>query len=317
MYGEEPVMKYIITGGAGFIGSHVAEHLVLKGHEIVIIDNLSSGAEKNISSFKHKKNCTFIMGSVTDRQLLRKYLVDADGIFHHAALVSVPLSLDNPELTNETNITGTLRVLTAARDSGIKKLVFASSAAIYGDRNTPPQKETMKPEPQSPYAISKLAGEEYCSVFSKEYGLPSVSLRYFNVFGPRQNPSSEYAAVIPRFIVQNLNGQAPTIFGDGMQSRDFVYVEDVVQANICAMESDVQGVFNISGGKGISINDLAVSIGQIVGNNKRPLYSEPRPGDVKESYADISKAKKLLNFTPKYTLIAGLQKTISWHMKNA
>lgn len=257
------------------------------------------------------------MGSVTDRQLLRKYLVDADGIFHHAALVSVPLSLDNPELTNETNITGTLRVLTAARDSGIKKLVFASSAAIYGDRNTPPQKETMKPEPQSPYAISKLAGEEYCSVFSKEYGLPSVSLRYFNVFGPRQNPSSEYAAVIPRFIVQNLNGQAPTIFGDGMQSRDFVYVEDVVQANICAMESDVQGVFNISGGKGISINDLAVSIGQIVGNNKRPLYSEPRPGDVKESYADISKAKKLLNFTPKYTLIAGLQKTISWHMKNA
>jgi UDP-glucose 4-epimerase len=310
-------MKYIVTGGAGFIGSHLGEYLVSQDHEVVIIDDLSSGSERNVEFLKKQKGCRFVRGSVTDSRLLQKYFAGADGIFHHAALVSVPLSVKNPELNHETNSTGTLRVLLAARDCGVRKVVLASSAAVYGDKNAPPQKETMKPEPQSPYAVSKLTGEEYCSVFSQEYGLDTVCLRYFNVYGPRQNPGSDYAAVIPRFIVQNLKGLAPTIFGDGMQSRDFVYVEDVVRANVCAMQRDVQGVFNIAGGKSITINELAGAIRDIVGNDKCPVYTDPRPGDIKESFADISKAKEQMHFTPEYSLAAGLQKTISWYKENS
>lgn len=306
-------MKYVVTGGAGFIGSHISEYLMQQGHDVVIIDNLYSGNEKNIRTLKNRKKCIFINGTIADGRLLSELFYDVDGVFHNAAVASVPVSLEDPALCNETNITGTLNVLIAARDNAVKRVVFSSSAAVYGNLNTPPQKETMKPAPQSPYAVSKLAGEEYCSVFSSAFNLSTISLRYFNVYGPRQNPLSDYAPVIPRFIEQTLADQAPTIFGDGNQSRDFVYVEDVVQANIRAMESNLQGIFNISGGKYITINELASTISEFAGMGKSPVHSDPRPADVRESFADISKAQNKLHFVPETSIKAGLKKTIRWY----
>jgi UDP-glucose 4-epimerase len=306
-------MKYIVTGGLGFIGSNLSRHLVSKGHEVVIIDNLSNGKETNIRDFKNHDKLTVVNGNISNRQLLLKHFCDADGVFHEAALTSVSLSCQNPELTNEINVSGTLTILTAARECGVKKLVFASSASVYGDRNTSPQNENMKPEPQSPYAVSKLASEEYCSVFSKLYDFPTICLRYFNVYGPRQDPGSEYAAAIPRFVVQGLNHMRPTIFGDGLQSRDFVFIDDVVQANVLAMEGNTQGVFNIGSGRSVSVNELVSTISDLVKNKNLPTYLPTRPGDIKESLADISKAKDQLHYNPKFSLVTGLKKTIDWY----
>ena len=238
-------MKYIVTGGAGFIGSHIVEAMA-GSDDVVVIDNFSSGTDKNTRGFPD--NVDIIRGSITDLSFLRDAFNKADGVFHLAAIASVARSVDDPQATHETNLTGTLNVLLAARECGVKKVVFSSSSAVYGDEKTLPKREDMPPVPLSPYAVSKLAGEYYCSVFSDLFDIKTVSLRYFNVFGPRQDPHSEYAAVIPKFITRLIDNQPPLIFGDGMQTRDFVYIRDVVQANLLAMRSSATGTFNIGSG---------------------------------------------------------------------
>jgi len=302
-------MKYIVTGGAGFIGSHIVE-AIAGSHEVVVIDNFSTGKRENLSMFAD--SISGIQGSITDLPLLKDAFKGADGIFHLAAIASVARSVDDPVATHETNLTGTLNVLLAARDCGVRKVVFASSSAIYGDEPTLPKREDMPPVPLSPYAISKLAGEYYCKVFSELFGMKTVSLRYFNVFGPRQDPHSEYAAVIPKFITRLLDNQPPLIFGDGMQSRDFVYVKDVVQANILAMQSSATGTFNIGSGKSIDLNTLARTVAEIMKVDLLPIYEKPRSGDIRDSVSDITAAKKTFGYLASYSLDKGLAETIRW-----
>ena len=310
-------MKYIVTGGAGFIGSHIVEELARQQHDVVIIDNLFSGKVENIRPFLPHERVTFVQGSVTDLPLLSGTFAGADGIFHEAAIASVPRSIADPVATNEANVTGTLNVLIAARDSGIKKVVFASSSSVYGDTPALPKHEEMKPAPLSPYAVSKLAGEQYLNAFSHVYGMQTVSLRYFNVFGPRQDPKSEYAAVVPKFITCILGHKSPVIFGDGGQTRDFTYVKDVVQANIRAMEWGATGVFNVAYCKRIDLKELAVMIMEITGITV-PLTFEPaRAGDVRDSLADISRAQRSFGYEPEYTVKEGLEETIAWYRKQA
>lgn len=304
-------MKVVVTGGCGFIGSNIAEELIKK-HYVVVIDDLSTGRIENIQSLQDKENFEFVRGNITDLGLLKQIFEDVDCIFHQAAIPSVQRSVENPLDTNEANIKGTLNVLIAARDCGVKKVVYASSSSVYGDTPELPKKENMKPNPQSPYAVSKLTGEYYCKVFSEIYGIKTICLRYFNVYGPKQDPASEYAAVIPRFINRVLNNQPPIIFGDGNQTRDFTFVKDVVKANILAMEKNVEGVFNIAYGQQISINELANKIMEIVGVKLNPVYDKPRPGDIRNSLADISLAKQKLGYMPEYSLEKGLEVTIRW-----
>jgi len=306
-------MRYVVTGGAGFIGSHIAEALAEK-HEVIILDNFFSGKKKNIRNLAHRSSFRFVNGSITDIDLLRKTFSDADGIFHEAAVVSVPRSIKNPLATNETNVTGTLNVLVAAQECGVKKLVFASSSSVYGDIPVLPKREDMQPNPKSPYAVSKLAGEYYMQVFFDLYDIQTVSLRYFNVFGPRQDPRSEYAAVIPKFITRILKNESPTIYGNGEQTRDFTYVKDIVQANIKAMEGDTHGIFNIAYCQRISLNTLAHMIMEIAGKTVPVRYDAPREGDILDSLADITKAKKMIHYAPEYTVKTGLEETIRWYM---
>ncbi len=312
-------MKYIVTGGAGFIGSHIVEELGKRQHEVVILDNLFSGTMENIMPFLENKNVTFVKGSITDLSLLKKIVEGADGIFHEGAIASVPRSIANPLASNEANVTGTLNVLVAARDCGVRKVLFASSSSVYGNTPTLPKQEDMTPNPLSPYAVSKLTGEHYMKVFSEVFGFQTLSLRYFNVFGPRQDPKSEYAAVIPRFITTILGRGSPTIYGDGGQTRDFTYVKDVVQANIRAMESDAQGVFNVAYCKRIDLNQLAAMIMDITGITVPLLYEPPRTGDVRDSLADIRRAQETFGYAPEYTVETGLKETITWYreMKSA
>ena len=302
-------MKYIVTGGAGFIGSHIVE-AIAGSHEVVVIDNFSSGKQENLSMFSD--NVHRIPGSITDFPLLKDAFLGADGIFHLGAIASVARSVDDPIATHETNLTGTLNVLLAARDCGVKKVVFSSSSAVYGDEPTLPKREDMPPVPLSPYAVSKLAGEYYCTVFFELFGLKTVSLRYFNVFGPRQDPLSEYAAVIPKFITRLLHHQPPLIFGDGKQTRDFVYVKDVVQANLLAMHSTRTGTFNIGSGESIDLNTLARTLAEIMKVTISPLYEKPRSGDIRDSVSDITAAKKSLGYRTSYSLDKGLAETITW-----
>jgi UDP-glucose 4-epimerase len=308
-------MKYVVTGGAGFIGSHIVEELAQQKHEVVIFDNLFSGKLENIQPFLKKKNVSFVKGSITDLPVLKKIFDGADGIFHEGAIASVPRSIANPLATNEANVTGTLNVLIAARDCGVRKVLFASSSSVYGNTPTLPKHEDMAPNPLSPYAVSKLTGENYMKVFSEVYGLKTLSLRYFNVFGPRQDPKSEYAAVIPKFITKILRHESPTIYGDGGQTRDFTYVKDVVQANIRAMESDVQGVFNVAYCKRIDLNELASVIMEIIGITVPLTHELPRPGDVRDSLADFKRAQEAFGYAPEYTLKTGLKETIAWYQK--
>ena len=306
-------MKYIVTGGAGFIGSHITGELVQRGHEVVILDNLFSGRMENIAPFLVQENVTFVNGSITDPPLLKETFVGADGVFHQAAIASVPRSIANPLATNEANVTGTLNVLVAARTCGVKKVVFASSSSVYGDTPTLPKREDMTPRPLSPYAVSKLAGEQYMQVFSEVYGISTVSLRYFNVFGPRQDPDSAYAAVIPKFITSILNHRSPAIFGDGEQTRDFTYVRDVMQANIRAMESGATGVFNVAYCTRINLKELAALIMEITGITVPLSYEPARAGDVRDSLADISRAQEAFSYAPEYTVRTGLEETIAWY----
>lgn len=300
--------QIIVTGGLGFIGSNLVEKLI-KHNEVTIIDDQSTGKIENIQEID-QDNLTLIKGSITDLNLT-KIFKDHDFVLHQAALPSVPRSISDPKSSNEANITGTLNVLIAAKDSGIKKVVCASSSSVYGDTPTLPKSENMPVNPLSPYAITKMTAEFYCNVFQEIYGLQTVSLRYFNVFGPKQDPNSQYAAVIPNFISAIKNNKPPVIYGDGEQSRDFSYVKHIVDANMLACESDKTGVYNIACGRRITVNQLVEMINEIMGKNIEPVYSESRPGDIKHSLADISKAKAF-GYEPKSDFMMELKETIKW-----
>jgi len=301
--------KVVVTGGAGFIGSHLAEELARRDYRVIILDDLSTGKVENIEDLLGKENVEFIKGSITDLPLLRELFRGVDYVFHQAALPSVPRSIENPQASHEVNVNGTLNVLLAAKENSLKKVLYTSSSSVYGDIPTLPKKEDMVPHPLSPYAVTKLAGEYYCQVFYQVYGLPTVCLRYFNVYGPRQDPNSQYAAVIPSFIKRALEGNPPIIFGDGEQTRDFTFVKDAVEASILAVESDACGLFNIAQGERITINELARLVTSIVGKNMEPVHQEPRPGDIRHSLADISRARAF-GYEPRCSLKEGLRETI-------
>ncbi len=300
--------KIVITGGLGFIGSHLVERLNID-NEIVIIDDESTGNIGNIRELDFSKIDTNL-GSITTVDL-EEILEGCDYLFHLAAQTSVPKSVDDPFITNEININGTLRILEAAKNNGIKKVVFSSSSAVYGETRSVPINENMPINPISPYAISKATGEFYAKSYTQLYNLSTISLRYFNVFGPRQDPNSQYAAVIPIFISKLLKNERPVIYGDGEQSRDFVSVKNVVDANILAAESKETGEFNIGLGKSITINELLESIKNIMGKDIEPSYQKERSGDIKHSLADISKAS-LMEFNPEVDFKDDLNETINW-----
>ncbi len=302
--------KVVVTGGAGFIGSNLVDKLISQGYRVTIIDNLTTGNLSSIDTAIGSGQAEFVKGSITNLALLHKNFSGADFIFHQAALPSVPRSIKNPRSSHNVNITGTLNVLIAARDNVVKKVVYASSSSVYGDTPTLPKKEDMTPNPLSPYAVTKLTGEYYCDVFNKIYGLKTICLRYFNVYGPRQDPGSQYAAVIPLFFDKVVAGKSPVIFGDGEQSRDFTFVKDVVNANILAAESNATGIFNLGNSKRITINELVNIIINLVGNNTvKPVYQNPRSGDILHSLADISKAR-VFGYNPEYSIQKGLQETL-------
>jgi len=302
----------LVTGGAGFIGSHIAEDLAAKGNFVRVLDNFLTGKEENIAAFIG--DIELLRGDIRNLELCREAVRDVDYVLHQAALPSVPRSVEDPILTTAINIGGTLNILLASKDASVKKVVFASSSSVYGDDESLPKKEGLEGNPLSPYAVTKLTGEKYCQVFSAIYGLPTVCLRYFNVFGPRQDPSSQYAAVIPNFITRLLRDEAPIIHGDGEQSRDFTYVANVVEANLRAAQShDVSGrILNVGNGTQTSVNDLARTLMGLIGKSTEPAHEKERPGDVRHSFADISKARSLLGYASRVSLEDGLQRTIDW-----
>ena len=304
--------KVVITGGAGFIGSHIADELVSQGTQVIIIDNLSTGSLENIRHLTTTRQVEFICDNILNLQLLQKLFNGVDYVFHEAAIPGVPQSIDNPLDSNEINITGTLNVLIAAKNNRVRKVIFASSSAVYGNEPILPKKESAILNLDSPYAATKLAGEHYCEVFNRVYGLSTASLRYFNVYGQRQNPDSEYAAVIPKFIDRIKRGEKPQIYGDGEQTRDFVYIKDVVAANILIAQSDAVGVFNIGSGKKVTLNTLLGMITRLLNRSSiKPLYMAARPGDIKHSFADITKAQNATGYRPKYNLLTGLKEMLS------
>jgi UDP-glucose 4-epimerase len=309
--------KIIITGGAGFIGSNITRELIKKenNNTVLVFDDLSTGHLKNIQDLIDKNKIEFIEGSITNLDLLNETMRKFDYIFHQAAIPSVPRSIRDPIRSNEINIRGTLNVLIAAKDNNIKKVIYASSSSVYGDAQKLPKSEYMKTSPLSPYAVSKLTGEYYCQVFNSCYKLPTISLRYFNVYGPYQDPEGEYAAVIPKFIILVLNNQNPIIYGDGKQTRDFTFVKDVVQANILAAESKAIGIYNIANGKNLSLNNYIKILMKFFNKKIIPKYDKIRKGDIKHSLADISKAQREIEYSPKFDIEKGLKETIQWFQK--
>jgi len=313
---------YLVTGGAGFIGSHLVEALLDDGHTVLCLDNLSTGKIENIQQFELNDQFMFFKADIRDLETLRRLMMGVDFVFHEAALGSVQRSVDDPLTTHEINATGTLNVLIAARETGVKRVVYASSSSVYGDSETLPKVESMTPAPKSPYAVTKLAGEHYAAVFTELFGLEVVSLRYFNVFGPRQDPFSDYAAVIPIFIRQLLRGEPPTIFGDGTQSRDFTYIQNVVEANLRACEARGVGgkVFNVACGRRIDLNTLLSLLKSLMEPYRKgaeaidPVYGPPRPGDVKHSLASIDVAQTWLGYTPRFSVEEGLKASIEWYV---
>lgn len=303
---------YLVTGAAGFIGSNIVEELLERGESVRALDDFSTGRRENIAPFLDR--IELFEGSLNDEELLARAVDRVDYILHQAALPSVPRSVSDPLASHEANATGTLRLLIAARDAGVKRLVVASSSSVYGDSPELPKHEEMPARPRSPYAVNKLAGEEYSKVFSLVYGLPTVALRYFNVFGPRQDPKSQYAAVIPAFITAALEGRRPVVHGDGLQTRDFTYVQNVVAANLLACEApDAAGqAINIACAERISLLDLLAEIGRITGRTIEPEFDPARPGDVKHSLADISKAERLLGYRPVVSFARGLERTVEY-----
>ena len=308
--------KFLVTGGAGFIGSNICNRLVSDGCFVRVVDNLLTGKKTNLAGILDK--IEFIKADMGDENVARTAMKDIDMVLHQGALPSVPRSVDDPAATHRHCVDATFTLLLAARDAKVKRFVYASSSSAYGDTPTLPKVETMLPSPLSPYAAAKLAGEYYCSVFYNVFGLQTISLRYFNVFGPHQDPTSQYAAAIPAFVTSILKDKPPTIYGDGEQSRDFTYVDNVVEANLLAARARKAAgeVINIACGQAVTVNEIIEMINEILGKNIKPIYTAPRPGDVKHSLADISLAKKLIKFKPRVSFRQGLEKAIGWYREN-
>ncbi len=306
-------MRYLVTGGAGFIGSNTVDELVRRGHSVVVLDDLSSGKEENLAESRNK--ISFIKGSITDLEAVRKAVHEAEYVLHLAARTSVPRSVKDPIDTNRINVDGTLNVFVAARDAKVKRLVFAASSSAYGETPTLPKIETMQPEPISPYGVTKYVGELYAQTFGRVYGLENVSLRYFNIFGPRQDPGSPYSGVLAKFCAAFLEETQPVIFGDGEQTRDFTYVENAVRANLLACEApNVSGkVFNVGTGGRFSLNQTVELLRKISGKPLEAKYDAPRDGDIRDSQADISQAREYLGYEPQVDFEEGLRRTFEWY----
>ncbi len=308
--------KFLVTGGAGFIGSNICKRLVSEHCFVRVLDNLLTGKRRNLSDIDDK--IEFVEADMGDPAVARSAMKDIDVVLHQGALPSVPRSVDDPADTHRHCVDATFILLLKARDAGVKRFVYAASSSAYGDTPTLPKVETMLTDPLSPYAVAKLVGEYYCSVFYKVYGLETISLRYFNVFGPHQDPASQYAAAIPAFVTAILKEESPTIYGDGEQSRDFTYIDNVVYANLLAARAkQTRGeVINIACGEAITVNAIIEMINKIVGKDVKPIYADARPGDVKHSLADIHKAQTLIGFNPVVSFNDGLQKAIEWYRVN-
>jgi nucleoside-diphosphate-sugar epimerase len=306
-------MRYVVTGGAGFIGSNTVDELVRRGDSVVVLDDLSSGKEENLAEIRSK--ISFIKGSITDLETVRKAMHEADYVLHLAARASVPRSVKDPLETNKINVEGTLNVLVAARDAKAKRVVFAASSSAYGETPTLPKVESMRPEPISPYGVSKYVGELYAQTFGRVYGLENVCLRYFNIFGPRQDPTSLYSGVLAKFCSAFLEGTPPVVFGDGEQSRDFTYVDNAVTANLLACETpNVSGkVFNIGTGGRVTLNETIAHLAKLSGAKLETKYEPAREGDIRDSQADITQARELLKYEPAVTFEEGLSRTLEWY----
>ena len=306
-------MRYLVTGGAGFIGSHTVDELVRRGHGVVVLDDLSSGKEENLAEVRSK--ITFMKGSITDLEAVQRAMHQAEYVIHLAARTSVPRSVKDPIDTNRINVEGTLNVLVAARDNRVKRVVFAASSSAYGETPTLPKKESMQPLPISPYGVSKYAGELYAQSFGRCYGLENVCLRYFNIFGPRQDPDSPYSGVLSRFAAAFLQDERPVVFGDGEQTRDFTYVDNAVQANLLACEAPGASgfVFNVGTGDRYSLNQTLEILRGLSARKLPAKYEPAREGDIRDSQADISAARELLGYEPTVRFVEGLERTYEWY----
>ncbi len=306
----------LVTGGAGFIGGHIVRKLLEKGHGVRVLDNLSSGKLANLEEVAGQID--FVEGDICDVAAVERSMKAVDVVFHLAARASVPRSVAEPGPSNEINVTGTVNLLIGARDAGARRFVYSASSSAYGDTPTLPKVESMPSRPQSPYAVAKLAAENYCTCWAHVYGLQTISLRYFNVFGARQDPAGAYAAVIPAFVTRVLRGERPVVFGDGEQSRDFCYIENVVNANMLAAEAEeVHGeVVNIACGERVTLNAILGDINKLLGTNIKPEYQDERAGDVKHSLADVSLAKEVIGYEPQVFFPEGLRRSIDWYKAN-
>ena len=311
---RKKMSKVLVTGGAGFIGSNLTEALLQRGHSVRVLDDFSTGKRENLTFEKAYPSLEIIEGDLRDLSSCRKVVQGMEYVFHQGALPSVQRSVEDPETSHAVNAGGTLNILLASREKGVKRVMYAASSSVYGDTPTLPKHEEMPPNPLSPYALQKYIGEQYCRLFYQLYGLETVSLRYFNIFGPKQDPNSLYSAVIPKFIDALLQGSSPTIYGDGEQSRDFTFIENVVQANLLAMSAaSLHGeAINIACGKRISLNQLLSVLKEILGSKQSPRYQEVRKGDVKHSLADIRRGKEIINYEPNVGIEAGLRKTVDF-----
>jgi nucleoside-diphosphate-sugar epimerase len=309
-------MKYLITGGAGFIGSNIVEELLKRGEQVCVLDNFSTGRRPNLNEYINHPNLEIIEGDLRSFHIVRQAAKGVDYILHQGALPSVPRSINDPITSNDVNILGTLNILEAAKEFGVKRVVFASSSSVYGNNLTLPKEEMMPVSPLSPYAVTKYAAERYSQVFHQIYGLETVALRYFNVFGPKQDPTSEYSAVIPKFIKLIMKDEEPIIYGDGMQSRDFTFVQNNINANLlaCTAPNAAGEVFNIACGERYTLIDLINGINKILGKNIEPKFLENRAGDVKHSLADIAKAKSILDYKVETDFYEGLERTVDYFL---
>jgi nucleoside-diphosphate-sugar epimerase len=310
--------KYLVTGGAGFIGSNLVRYILAKGHDVVVVDNFATGKRQNIADFVD--NIEFIEGDIRDRDTMDKAVAGVSAIFHEAALGSVPRSVEDPLTSHDVNVNGTLTVLEAARAGGVKRVIFAASSSAYGDREESPKHEAMVPLPISPYAANKIACESYMQAYAACYGMETLCLRYFNVFGPYQDPEGAYAAVIPAFVSNILKGQTPVVFGDGEQSRDFCYIDNVCEANWLAANAPAQvcdGIaINIACHAHTTLNEILAMLNELMNANVEAEYTDPRAGDVKHSLADVSLAKKTIGYEPKIFFADGIRKAINWYTEN-
>jgi nucleoside-diphosphate-sugar epimerase len=310
---DSPPETYLVTGGAGFIGSHTVRALLSAGHRVRVVDNFVTGKRENLADVVNRIDLREF--SITNREQLADAMTGVDFVFHMAALASVPRSVDNPILSNEYNVTGTLNVLVTARDAGVKRVVYAGSSSAYGNVDSEYKTEDMPPCPLSPYAVAKLAGEHYCQAFTTVYGLETVTVRYFNVFGPRQDPLSTYAAVIPKFVTAMLDSQPPVVEGDGLQTRDFTYIDNVVHGSLLACHTPgIAGeTFNIACGARINLLDMIDLLNQFMRTHIEPVFTDPRPGDVRHSRASIEKARRALGYEPIVSFEEGLARTLAWY----